>query len=465
MNYLIWNGKDSRDIKGLIISELPPISKPQMRAVETVIDGVDGSIIEEVGYSSYDKALIIGITPNADIDQISQYFSGSGDVVFGNEADKVYKANIINQIDYARLVRFRTATVVFRVQPFKYEYLEKEASIATESEEGTSITLTKDNKKLVEVGVYGNSTQDGTPTPSVPVEIENIGKYNEETGKYDLEINVNTKRATISLDEPLRSIPNGAKDIAYIKGNKVFVERYTDYTILNGNEDWTMSTLPNGNAFFQLKNALNIPKQDTDDKNKAISNYFVVRSWDDRLTENHLIGVFSQYAWDETRIYVVYAEIKTLNEFKSWLAENNVTIIYELLTPKKEECGEVTAFELVYGENNIGNSENANMIISYVDNKILVDNVGNYKAKPVMEIKGSGTVVVAVNGNTLFRYTFPDGEDMVIIDSQKQDAYLGTLLKNRNMMGEFPVFEVGRNTITWEGAISSIKISSKSRWL
>ena len=95
MNYLIWNGKDSRDVKGLIICELPPISKPQMRVAETVIDGVDGSIIEELGYSSYDKALTIGITQNADIDEISQYFSGSGEVVFSNEPDKFYKASII----------------------------------------------------------------------------------------------------------------------------------------------------------------------------------------------------------------------------------------------------------------------------------------------------------------------------------------------------------------------------------
>ena len=45
MNYIIFNDKDSRDVKGLLISELPPIRKPNMRVKETVIDGVDGSII------------------------------------------------------------------------------------------------------------------------------------------------------------------------------------------------------------------------------------------------------------------------------------------------------------------------------------------------------------------------------------------------------------------------------------
>ena len=70
-----------------------------------------------------------------------------------------------------------------------------------------------------------------------------------------------------------------------------------------------------------------------------------------------------------------------------------------------------------------------------------------------------------VNGNKFFSYTFTDGEDTVVIDSQKQDAYLGSTLKNRNMSGEFPIFEIGENIITWEGTISNIEISSKSRWL
>ena len=121
MNYLIWKDINSKDIKGLLISELPPITKPNMRVQETQIDGVDGSIIEELGYETYDKQIIIGLTRDFDIDEVIKYFSGEGNVVFSNEPDKYYKARIISQIDYTRLLRFRTATVTFRVQPFKYE--------------------------------------------------------------------------------------------------------------------------------------------------------------------------------------------------------------------------------------------------------------------------------------------------------------------------------------------------------
>ena len=62
MNSINWKGIDSESIEGLLICELPPISKPKMRIKETVIDGVDGSFIEELGYESYDKTMKIGLT-------------------------------------------------------------------------------------------------------------------------------------------------------------------------------------------------------------------------------------------------------------------------------------------------------------------------------------------------------------------------------------------------------------------
>lgn len=231
MNYILWNGKDSRDIKGLIISELPPITKPNMRVRETVIDGVDGSIIEEMGYESYDKAIAIGLKAGADVDKIIEFFTGNGEVVFSNEPDKYYVARIIKNVDYARLLRYRVATVTFRVQPFKY--------------------------------------------------------------------------------------------------NRVEVPR-------------------------------------------------------------------------------------------------------------------------------VATSERQSMI---------VENLGNHTSKPLITISGSGTVELSVNGNAICRYTFPSGENTVVLDSEKQDAYWENTLKNRNMTGEFPLFEKGNNVIVWSGAVESIQIKKYSRWL
>jgi predicted phage tail component-like protein len=231
MNKIIFKGIDSNTIKGLIISELPPITKAQMRVLETVIDGVDGSIIEELGYEAYDKEIKIGLKGDFDIDEVIEYFNGEGNIVFSNEPDKYYKVKIIDQIDYERLIRFRTATIRFRTQPFKY--------------------------------LYGETYQ----------------KFENPTGT--------------------------------------------------------------------------------------------------------LVAI----------------------------------------------------------------------------------NEGTVNSKPIITIVGTGTVEFKLEGIAIFSYTFPQNENEVIIDSEKQDAYLGTVLKNRNMTGEFPIFKKGKNTITLSGAVTELTVIANSRWL
>ncbi len=125
MSHIIWKGNDSRTIKGLIISKLPAISKPGIRTERIEIDGVDGDIINELGYEAYDKTLEISLSYNYDIDEVIKYFTGDGKLILSNEEDKYYKARIIGQIDYESLLRFKTATVTFHVQPFKYKVNEK----------------------------------------------------------------------------------------------------------------------------------------------------------------------------------------------------------------------------------------------------------------------------------------------------------------------------------------------------
>lgn len=120
MNYVIWKSNDSRDLKGLLILELPPITRPTMRTQITEIEGKDGDIIDYTGYAAYDKIVKIGLYGNYNIDERSNFFSGKGRVTFSNEPDKYYEAKITEQIDFERLVKFRTANVKFHTQPFKY---------------------------------------------------------------------------------------------------------------------------------------------------------------------------------------------------------------------------------------------------------------------------------------------------------------------------------------------------------
>lgn len=123
-NYIILNGNNSNDLTGLLISKLPPITKPKQRTQIKEIDGRDGDIVTTLGYGAYDKSIDIGLYGNFNLDDIMTFFNSSGTVTFSNEEDKYYNYQIVDQIDYERLIRFRTAKVKMHVQPFKYSAVE-----------------------------------------------------------------------------------------------------------------------------------------------------------------------------------------------------------------------------------------------------------------------------------------------------------------------------------------------------
>ncbi len=130
-NTIELNGKSSTEIKGLLIQSLPPITKPAIRTQVEEIDGRDGDIVTKLGYSAYDKQVLIGLYGDFEIDDIIEFFNSEGVVTFSNEPDKYYHYEIVNQIDFDRLIRFRTATVAFHVQPFKFSTIELEKSFDT----------------------------------------------------------------------------------------------------------------------------------------------------------------------------------------------------------------------------------------------------------------------------------------------------------------------------------------------
>lgn len=232
MEKIIWKGIDSNTIPGLIICELPPITKPKMKTSIIKIDGRDGDIIEELGYESYTKNISIGLARNYKIDEVIKYFTGAGTLELSNEPNKIYNCKIIDKIDYEKLLRFKKAIVKFHTQPFKY----------------------LKNESIVEQ----------TITTQASINVENIG----------LEI-----------------------------------------------------------------------------------------------------------------------------------------------------------------------------------------------SKPIITLEGTGTIEISINNKTIFKYIFPDNETKVVIDSIEEEAYLEGVYKNRNMLGEFPELQVGKNIITWTGTITKIKIEPKSRWL
>ena len=108
MNEVILNGTSSTEFEGLIIQTLPPISKPKIRTNIEEINGRDGDIVTLLGYASYEKSFNIGLSYNYDIDEIIDFFNSEGTVTFSNEPDKYYNYQILEQIDFEKLIRFKT---------------------------------------------------------------------------------------------------------------------------------------------------------------------------------------------------------------------------------------------------------------------------------------------------------------------------------------------------------------------
>lgn len=166
-NTITLNGKESTEVTGLLIQELPPISKPLLRTEIEEIDGRDGDIITALGYSAYNKEATIGLYGDFDIDEIIAYFNSEGTVVFSNEPDKYYNYKIMEQIDFERLVRYRTATVTFHVEPFKYSTTELGVVLDPPAENYISIPdFTKTTNGVTLTATDGVVSITGTPTAS-----------------------------------------------------------------------------------------------------------------------------------------------------------------------------------------------------------------------------------------------------------------------------------------------------------
>ena len=163
MNYVILNGVKSTTIKGLLIQSLPPISKPLMRTSVEEIDGRDGDIVTKLGYSAYNKQMSIGLFGDFDVDEVIQFFSTEGTVTLSNEPDKYYNYEIIEQIDFERLLRFRTASVTFHVQPFKYSAVDDAFSFSNNALAVKDYTATQNGVTITAqngvISLQGTATQ------------------------------------------------------------------------------------------------------------------------------------------------------------------------------------------------------------------------------------------------------------------------------------------------------------------
>ena len=205
INYVELNGEKSTDVKGLIIQSLPPISKPKMRTSIEDIDGRDGDIVTKLGYSAYDKEVSIGLHGDFDIDDAISFFDSEGEVVFGNERDKYYRYQILDQIDFERLVRFRTATVKMHVQPFKYDAVDRTFEVVNQLLDVKDSTASRFGVTAASSGGSVRVAGKATNTVEIMVPIDRITL----SGSYTLTAETSGDAAGCALKLVSRANPDG----------------------------------------------------------------------------------------------------------------------------------------------------------------------------------------------------------------------------------------------------------------
>ena len=180
-----YNGIKSTD-KGVVLHNYPAPVKPQRSFVELTSTDMHGSHINLYGYKAYDTDIQITLLDMAQLDDIVAWLDGSGEMIFNNQPTRIYRVAFINQIDYEQLLRWRTAKVTIRVQPFKYDINNQSVSLLT----GTATTLANPGnvycRPTIMCNCGSNTTFNITVNNELMCTIENVnGKVYVDSNKLE----------------------------------------------------------------------------------------------------------------------------------------------------------------------------------------------------------------------------------------------------------------------------------------
>ena len=455
------NGVSSKTIAGLLVTSLPPISKPAQRALVDVIDGRDGDVITPLGFAAYDKPVGIALTKDYDVNEVIKFFNSSGVVVFSNEPDKYYNFAIYEQIDFERLIRFKTATVIFHVQPYKYNNNETPLNFAITSGIPVSVTNSGNTNSKPDIIITGEGVvnldingeqvlnidfgedeqtyiidsdamnayatenaiksvvvsipyeQDGSGDPS-PENVRTLAGHSEATVTNEAQT---TTSYTLDWSDEAGEVFGGLVD--FITG-KLSVNKYFMLLTGDASENWTIVNSGTPNYYY----ALTLPSgTGSAVAGSNISNIFPTANI---ANNNTLQGCYTT----ASAVRVRWGEEKTLNEWREFLDSNNMQLLYELLTPQ----------EFLVAPSNIKAVIGSNKISADISNVTVV-----YKA--------GGVVHTASGANVTFTLTVNDYERGAFVNRQIVGNYDNIRLKS------------GNNTLVLTGAATRLIIEKYSRWI
>ena len=209
------------------------------------------------------------------------------------------------------------------------------------------------------------------PTPSTPIEIESVGNYAEENGKYVIPVKVNDAITNIYLDEPIRKIGDYA-DYTDYKNQKVI--KLVDKKTFDGTENWELHTTISGGCVFRLDGVLtpllNAPQTSTHMTHFDVTNIYSTSKFEVGLYRFSSNAEVTKITGN--RLYVSSSHT-TVEDFKEWLSQNKPSIYYPSETTI-EETIELPNIPLNKGTNVIDVDTNilpSNMVVEYYGKSVI----------------------------------------------------------------------------------------------
>lgn len=279
------------------------------------------------------------------------------------------------------------------------------------SNQGEIRITDSDNGKIMDMMIYGKSSQDGTPTLENPVEIKSVVNPTVKVTNKD---GLKVQSATLN-NITLNAIPvssggnvtiNGHQYIAdYVDVERGKVVRMCKEFKYNGDEDWTLQSINTNNiANFSLKSIEVLGSKGLSDK--LLLQRTIIADTDSE-------GFYVNAPANATSVIFVRISknrnISTVIEFKKFLSKNPIRVLLAPITPEKidltpEEIQAFKALVTYYPVTNI--SVNSEQLDGYT--------VFNY---PISLANGWNYVKQQLNDNRDYIY------DM---DLQSAEAYINS---------------------------------------
>lgn len=96
-----------------------------------------------------------------------------------------------------------------------------------------------------------------------------------------------------------------------------------------------------------------------------------------------------------------------------------------------------------------------------LSNGMTLNNFGDYEAKPLLKIYGSGHIYVSIGSNS---FTINNVVNYVNIDSEIKECYKDiNINKGKDMIGDWPILPIGSSIVSWTGTVSKIEIIPRWR--